>query len=70
MHKENGNKKLRALDILAALKEQNVSAEELAAELNIIFDDYFTGTTTLKQKTLNLKLLNGQLFNITVEEVR
>ena len=67
---KNGDKKLSARDILAALKEQNVSAEELAAELNIVFDDYFTGTTTLKQKTLNLKLLNGQQFNISVEEVK
>lgn len=59
---------MSAAEIFAALKEENISAEELAAELNIIFEDYFTGTVRLEDTAVTINFLNGQKFRIHVRE--
>lgn len=67
--KNQNNKSLSAADLIAALKESRISAEELAAEINIMFDDYYAVDTVLKNKSLFANFLNGQKFKITVNEI-
>ncbi len=64
------NVNLGAEDLFAALKEKNITAENFAAELKLILDDYFTGTSKLSGKTVTVDFLNGQRFKITVKKLK
>ena len=41
---ENGNDKLGAHDIFAALQQKKITAEEFAADLSVVLNDFFIGT--------------------------
>ena len=70
MSSNDKNNKISAADLFAALKEKNITAEEVAAELNIIFEDYFSGASLIENGRLVLKFLNGQSFEIKVNEIK
>lgn len=45
-----------------------IDAKELSEELKLILKDYFLGTVSENEKSLQIKFLNGQKFNITIEQ--
>ncbi len=45
-----------------------IDAKELSEELKLILKDYFLGTVSENEKPLQIKFLNGQKFNITIEQ--
>lgn len=65
---ENGNDKLGAHDIFAALQQKKITAEEFAADLSVVLNDFFIGTVKAEKKRLTMTLMNGQKFNISVTE--
>ena len=53
-----------------AKKEAPFDATSLAAEINPLIDDYFVGEFKLQDNKIVCKFLNGQKFNIIVEDVK
>ncbi len=64
------HEKFNAADIIAALKEKNITAESLAADIKFFLDEYLVGSAKLDGKAVEVKFLNTQSFKITVEEKR
>ncbi|MDE7181432.1 MAG: hypothetical protein K2O41_00180 [Clostridia bacterium] len=63
------NDKLNIKDLLAAMKEKNITAQDVAVELNMILQDYFTCSSTLRGESLVIHFLNGQSFMLTVNKI-
>lgn len=55
---ENGNDKLGAHDIFAALQQKKITAEEFAADLSVVLNDFFIGTVKAEKKRLTMTLMN------------
>ncbi|MDE5721150.1 MAG: hypothetical protein K2I30_00200 [Clostridia bacterium] len=68
MEKYKNRNRLSAEYLLAAMKEKDITAEEVAAELNIILEDYFMGSVTLNGESIKITFLNGQSFCLTVKK--
>ena len=65
---EDKNKKLKAVDLLTAMQQEELTEKQLAADLKLILDDYFVGKAVLDGKRIEFTLLNGQKFFITVDK--
>lgn len=63
------NDKISAKYLLAAMQEQNITAQEVAVELNMILQDYFTCCSSLRGDGLVIQFLNGQSFKLTVNKI-
>lgn len=48
--------------------DKAISADEISNELKIILRDYFVGNVSQNAGSIQIKFLNGQKFNITVEQ--
>lgn len=47
---------------------RSINVKELSEELKLILKDYFLGTVSENEKSLQIKFLNGQTFKITIEQ--
>ena len=54
---------------MAARKEGKVYAENLLAEIGLLLPDYFVGEFAADGEGILIKLLNGQVFRLSAEEV-
>ncbi len=61
--------KLCSADLFESLKGKDISAAEVAAELDIILQDFFSGSSELNQEKLILRFLNGNKFKLTIEKI-
>lgn len=61
--------KLCSAHLFESLKGKDISAAEVAAELDIILQDFFSGSSELNQEKLILRFLNGNKFKLTIEKI-
>ncbi len=54
----------------AAKKEPPFDANRWAADIKPLIDYYFVGEFSLEENKIVCKFLNGQIFNITIEEIK
>lgn len=54
---------------LRALIEKNVYSKDLLAEILPLLEEYFIADFELTENDIILKMLNGQKFRITIEEI-
>ena len=62
-------KKLSAKYLLAAMKEKDITAEAVAAELDLILQDFYTCSSKREGESLTIHFLNGQSFKLTVNKI-
>lgn len=53
----------------SSAKEGKIDSLELAMEIYPLLEDYFCGTFAKNSKGVLMKMDNGQVFQLTVEEV-
>ncbi|MDE7181422.1 MAG: hypothetical protein K2O41_00130 [Clostridia bacterium] len=63
------NDKLSAKDLLAAMQEKNITARQVAAELNLLLHDYYTCCSSQRGDGVVIHFLNGQSFMLSVNKI-
>ena len=64
------NDNLSAEDLLAALKESEISAENFTEELKLLLNGFFTCSVNSRGKNITVDFLNGQSFKIKVKKLK
>lgn len=52
-----------------AVREEKILPLDLAMQIFLLLDDYFCGTFAKNSKGILMKMENGQVFQLKVEEV-